>query len=483
MIIPTSLSLAYSGVCWEHHTQTLSQNIHKNLFSGVIAFSEKCKDYLYSPKNNIIGEFSLTLLIKSMTESIQSWYDQLKSKVVEMTPNEADSEIFSESMDRYLQSGRERFENLTGMGSNYKVISASFGDILKIFSHSLVGVEKKCFASTKEYEQIWGLGVTAKLMGIDEIQIVASSSRLLKENLNFVDAEVDKKENLNQSKEDAEDLKGGLSGSEEKKGAILRRGGEGASAEEGSREDPVQSYKYKLERKLAEQSENPGSRKVKSDISKSREPKTEQTRPSISVKNDVITFPKMKHITPDAKVSKPAPEISLNTPQLKVVSQSMSKLSDLQFLASKSISNLYAIESKCRTIATAALGLSIIMIIFLAVSEYNYLTHRRNLGYKICMTLFFTLFGLGLLICLVFLVIVHSDVSRVQGNLRVNKCLDSDVLALVETDMLISGQRVGVVVAFVLMVLSFGLGLCCSCGLWRPRLGYSQGKANASRFR
>lgn len=411
MIIPTSLSLAYSGVCWEHHTRTLSKQFSNNIFAGVISFSEKCEDYLYSPSNNTVGQISLTELVKSFTDVMKESYTGLSDSVKKLLPNEADSIRYSETEKNYLGGLSERVSKLDAMTTNYQLISQSFGDEMKIYNHSLVGLNKKCFAENEGYKNVWKFGTTQKMLGLEEYEVASNTSRLLK-------------------------------------GAVNER----------------EAGKKELERKLAEESSNPNDNILENWNTQrvSEENQNDATDNTNPIKSQKI----------------------FNNPELfKTTNQKVTKLSEMQKIASLSISNMYKVESGAKKITTAILAGSICLLFLLAVSEYSHRTEIRNTGTKICMTILFVILGIGLLICLILLIIIHSDVSRVLSNLKQNRCIDLELVELLEKDLYISGHEFGVIGAFVLMVLGVLLGLVCSCGLWGRKHGYSRGRNGAPRFR
>lgn len=409
MIIPTSLSIAYSGVCWEHHTRTLSKQTSNNIFSGVISFSEKCKDYLYSPSNNTVGEISLTELVNSYTELLKSKYNDLSASLSQILPNQTDSVRYDETEKKYLGTLNDRIEKLDAMEANYKLISESFGDKMKIYNHSLVGLSKKCFSDSESYKTIWNWGMTGKMLGLDQYIVMNVGSRLLNQAVNEI-----------------------LFGKKE------------------------------LERKLAEENKI-----VNENLLQNKEKRVVSKEGNLS----------------QAEIQTKS-EVKLKNPKLyKTINQNVTKLSEMQRLASLSVSNLYKVESDAKTITKAILATSIFLLILLAISEHSHRVQRKNTATKICMVIFFAIFGLGLLVCLALLIIIHSDISGILNRLKENRCLDQEILQLLEGDLYISGHKIGVIVSFVLMVFGVILGLLCSCGLWGRKYGYSKGRPSAPRFR
>ena len=165
---------------------------------------------------------------------------------------------------------------------------------------------------------------------------------------------------------------------------------------------------------------------------------------------------------------------NLQNSKLKKTIMSLNSLSDLHTLASKTFKNLYIIQTQNEKVFLALAILSGLGIIFLAFSEYDYRVSLKNKCSKFCYGIFLGLIIVGVIICTIIILISQVAISKVIGNSKDNLCIDSDILGLIEGDLILTKLLIPISIglAIILIVMILGLALSCRfCGQrWKYRI-------------
>lgn len=175
--------------------------------------------------------------------------------------------------------------------------------------------------------------------------------------------------------------------------------------------------------------------------------------------------------------------LNQNNFKLKKTISSIQTQSDLHNLAAKSFANLYIVQNQNDKVFLALAILSGIGIIFLAFAEYDYRVTIENKYTKICYAIFLGFIIIGVIICSIIILISQVAVSKVIGKAKDNLCIDSNILLLVEEDLILSKLLIPISIGLAILLIVMILGLALSCHFCGPRWKYRFSKSIVGRFR
>ena len=142
-----------------------------NAFIDDLYFSQFCSKTLYTTSNHI-GKTSLLNLIKDFSTFEIKWYQNVLSKMEDVLPNSAHTEVFKNSENEHLKSTlNDKISNSSKHVTNYSLILNKSGDEFNVFKFGLIGINKSCFSTDIQYQEIFDFGPMAKLYDMEEYSI------------------------------------------------------------------------------------------------------------------------------------------------------------------------------------------------------------------------------------------------------------------------------------------------------------------------
>lgn len=166
-ILPSSLSLAHSNICWQSTSQTYPSTLPSSLFSDEITFNSECPNQFLKLSNQSVGTYSLTSLAQDYYSIMSKWYSDSVQFIKAMNLNQHDTKSFEQLGDKFALQAKLESENAKKNLDNYQQLMSKTFASFDVFSYTLIGVNKACFKDSSTYEEIWGLGWVGELFKVE----------------------------------------------------------------------------------------------------------------------------------------------------------------------------------------------------------------------------------------------------------------------------------------------------------------------------